>query len=105
MDQDYADGLLTEAFNRFKYELFGQRDILLHTADINRNKNGFELLNNPQLRRDFYQKLNSLVKELDFTVVACAIRKNDHFRHYGAAAIDLYLLGVISWANQTRMTG
>ena len=26
--------------------------------------------------------------------MACAIRKNDHFRHYGATAIDLYRLSL-----------
>ena len=31
---------------------------------------------------------------MDYTVVACAIRKYDHFRHYGAAAIDLYRISL-----------
>lgn len=94
VDQDYAEGPLVDAINQFKRELFGQTDILLHTADIGRNKNGYEELSNPQFRKDFYEKLNSLVRDLDYTVVACAIRKNDHFRHYRAAAIDLYRLSI-----------
>ena len=94
IDKDYADGPLAEAIDQFKHELFGRTDILLHTADSNRNKNGFESLSNLQFRRFFYEKLNSLVRELDYTVVACAIRKNDLHLHYGAAAIDLYRLSL-----------
>ena len=94
VDKDYADGPLTEAFNGFKSRMFGRTDIVLHTADISRNKNGFEPLNDPRFRRDFYEELNSLVRELNYTVVACTIHKNDHFRHYGAAAIDLYRISI-----------
>ena len=94
VDNDYAIGPLTEAINQFKYELFGQTDILLHTVDISRNRNGFELLNDPLFRNHFYEKLNALVRELDFTAIACVIRKIDHFRHYGTGAIDLYRLSL-----------
>lgn len=94
VDKDYADGPLTEALDDFKRRMFGRTDLVLHTADIVRNRNGFEELNNPQFRETFYHELNLLVRELDYTVVACAIRKNEHFRHYGAAAIDLYRISL-----------
>ena len=94
VDKDYADGPLTEAFDDFKARLFGRTDIVLHTADIVRNRNGFEKLEDVQFRSQFYEGLNSLVTELDFTVVACAIRKDDHFRHYGTASIDLYRISL-----------
>ena len=94
LDKDYAEGPLAEAFDGFKRRMFGRTDIVLHTADIVRNRNGFEKLEDVQFRNQFYEGLNSLVTELDFTVVACAIRKNDHFRHYGTAAIDLYRLSL-----------
>ena len=94
VDKDYAEGPLAEAFDQFKHELFGNTDIVLHTVDINRNRKSLEALKNPQFRKSFYEKLNSLARELDYKVVACAIRKNDHFRHYGAAAIDLYRISL-----------
>ena len=94
VDEDYAEGPLREAFDGFKRRTFGRTDIVLHTADIVRNRNGFEKLEDVQFRNQFYEGLNSLVTELDFIVVACAIRKNDHFRHYGAAAIDLYRISL-----------
>lgn len=98
LDQNYADGPLTETFDNFKARLFGRTDIALHTADIVRNRKGFERLEDAQFRSRFYEGLNSLVSRLEFTVVACAIRKSDHFRHYGAAAIDLYRISLHSLA-------
>jgi Protein of unknown function (DUF3800) len=34
VDQDYADGELTEHLNAFKQALFGRTDMVLHTADL-----------------------------------------------------------------------
>ena len=81
-------------FDQFKYDLFGRTDIVLHTADIVRNRNGFEGLEDARFRKNFYERVNSLVGVLDYSVIACAIRKDYHFRHYGAAAIDLYRISL-----------
>ena len=94
MDQAYAEGPLTDAMNAFKREMFGRTDIVLHTADITRNRNGFERLQDPLFRKRFCECLNSLMSDLRYTVVACAIRKNDHLARYGVAALDPYLLSL-----------
>ena len=51
MDFDYAQGLATEMVNAFKRDLFGTEAIHLHTADITRNRNGFERLKEPAFRK------------------------------------------------------
>jgi len=94
LDKDYAEGELTEKLAAFKYELFGRDDLILHTADISRNRNGFEQLKEPAFRRRFYDTLNRLVDELRFSVVACAVRKEQHLTQYGVAALDPYLLSL-----------
>ena len=94
VDQDYAEGPLTEALNGFKREMFGRTDIVLHTADIVRNRNGFEKLADAGLRRAFYDRLNGLMRSLDYTVVACAIRKDEHVKQYGRRARNPYLLSL-----------
>ena len=94
VDKDYAEGPLTEAFDDFKYRMFGRTDIALHTADIVRNRNGFEKLQDVDFRARFYNELNSLMKELPYEVVACAFHKIDYFERYGANAFDPYQLGL-----------
>lgn len=94
LDKDYAEGPLTEALNDFKHELFGTTSIVLHTADIVRNRNGFEALKDTAFRNHFYARLNKLMRDQKYSVVACAIRKDEHLSRYGVAALDPYLLSL-----------
>jgi len=92
VEKDYAEGEMTHKLAAFKRELFGNEDLILHTADITRNRNGFEKLKDNEFRQEFYDRLNNLMDELEYTVVACAIRKDHHLSRYGVAALDPYLL-------------
>jgi len=94
LDQDYAEAELTGELNAFKQALFGQTDIVLHTADITRNKNGFENLKDVAFRNRFYAALNALMRRIRYSVVACAVRKDEHLSRYGVAALDPYLLSL-----------
>lgn len=94
VDREYADGPLTEAFDDFKRRMFGRTDVVLHTADIARNRNGFEELQNTVFRAHFYRELNSLMEELPYSVMACAFYKHQYFDRYGVDAIDPYRLGL-----------
>jgi len=93
-EKNYAEGELTDAVQGFKRRLFGRDDLILHTADITRNRNGFEQMQDAGFRRRFYDELNALMRSLDYTVVACAIRKEAHLSRYGLAALDPYLLSL-----------
>ena len=90
-DAAYAAGPMTDAVNDFKSELFGRTDIVLHTADIARKRNGFEPLHDPARRARFYRCLNELMREMQYSVLACAIRKYPHSELYRAFYPDLYL--------------
>ena len=94
VDQDYAEGPLTKALNSFKQEMFGTTEIVLHTADIARNRNGFEALKNRAFRERFYARLNELMFRLDYKVVACAVLKEEYVHRYGNLAKDPYVLGL-----------
>jgi hypothetical protein len=94
VDLDYAESELEERLRRFKLDLFGHDNLILHTADIARNKNGFEALVDRDFRQRFYDELNSLMKELRFTAVACCIKKEMHLSKYGMQAVDPYLLSL-----------
>lgn len=94
VDLDYAAGELSERVRQFKLDLFGRDDLILHTADIARNKNGFESLVDPNFRQVFYRELNSLMRDLQYTVIACAIKKDRHLSKYGMGTMDPYLLSL-----------
>lgn len=94
VEQRYAEGSLEDALRDFKRRLFGRDDLILHTADITRNRNGFERLKEREFRETFYRELNALLRSIPFQVVACVIRKDDHLRRYGVAALDPYMLSL-----------
>lgn len=94
MDEQYARTVAEQKLATFKQELFGRTDIILHTADITRNQNGFERMKEPEFRQRFYEKLNALMRELQYEVVACVIKKDEHFERYGLWAVDPYMLSL-----------
>lgn len=93
-DFDYAQGEMEERVREFKRRLFGSHDVILHTADITRNRGDFEQMKDRAFREHFYAELNELMRGLDYKVVACAIKKDAHLARYGFAAIDPYLLSL-----------
>ncbi len=94
MDQDYAEGTLRESLDEFKLEMFGSTDIVLHTSDITRNRNGFEAMKDSGFRSRFFERLNDLMQDLHYSVVACVVRKEEHLNRYGVAALDPYLISL-----------
>lgn len=94
MEDDYVRDVLAPRLLKFKRELFGNERLVLHTADITRNRNGFERLKDSGFRVAFYEQLNKLMTELEYRVVACAIRKDLHLSRYGMAALDPYLMSL-----------
>jgi hypothetical protein len=93
-NKDYALGEMTDKVNQFKMDLFNTTNIILHTADFTRQKNGFEALIDRGFCENFYQRLNKLISELDITIIACAVKKQSHFERYGFEAVDPYHLSL-----------
>lgn len=94
MDESYHDTVATEALDAFKQNLLGRNDIILHTLDFTRNRNGFEAMVSQDFRRRFFQELEGLIQQLDFKIVACAIKKDQHLQRYGLDAMDPYLMSL-----------
>lgn len=94
VDAAYAESELDDRLRELKVRLFGRDDLILHTADIVRQKNGFEALKDARFRAEFYAHLNTLMSQLDYTVVAC-VGKKDAFRgRYGMKAFNAYMFSL-----------
>jgi Protein of unknown function (DUF3800) len=93
VDMDSIENIDKEV-DLFKLDMFGTTDTILHTADITRNKNGFEALKDSGFRSIFFDRLNSLIENIDFKIIACAIKKREHTAKYDFSAIDPYMLAL-----------
>lgn len=94
MDEEYHQKTATDLLSEFKVRLFGNPEIILHTADFTRNKSGFEAMSDHEFRRDFFTGLQHLIRTLELKIVACVIKKHDHLEKYGLNALDPYLLSL-----------
>ena len=94
VDDDYANRALEDEVAQFKVDMFGRADIVLHTTDIVRQRNGFEALTDSDFRERFYGSLNTLMSRLEYRVVACAIRKPDLLKRRGAKVRDPYSISL-----------
>jgi Protein of unknown function (DUF3800) len=94
LDRDYAEGELEYKLRAFKRDLFGNENLILHTADLTRNRNGFEAMKDKAFREQCYLKLNQLMRELEYRVIACVIKKDGHLSRYGVSALDPYMFSL-----------
>lgn len=69
-------GSVVPAFQQFKFDFWGHDGVVLHEHDIRKRKGPFTLLlTNPNLRADFYERLNSLMADTPMSIVASVIDK------------------------------
>lgn len=94
MDIDYHENVATPKLKEYKMKLFGMDNFILHTADVVRRRGVFQKLTDKVFRDRFYRETNQLMDELDNTIIACVIKKNEHLDRYGLAALDPYMLSL-----------
>ena len=90
VDKEYHDRVIIPEIDQLKSECFGNTNVVLHLYDVKQKRGEFASLQNQQLRRRFWSKMISLMRNWDYTVIACAIRKTDHRAKYGSSARDPY---------------
>lgn len=95
-DEKYYLEEVVKKFNQLKEKFFGSNEIILHTLEMTRpskyKDNRFAKLINADFRKGFYKALNEFLKEIEFILVSCVIKKPAHLEKYGAEALDPYLL-------------
>lgn len=73
-DVDYIEEL-EKRVNILKLKYFGKTDVILRSYDIRKQKREFSCLIDSQFRQKFYDDLNQLISQLDFSIIAVAINK------------------------------
>lgn len=67
-----------------KKEFWGDRKIILHSRDIRKCQNGFEILFDLDIKKRFYEAINSLLGKQDiYVIVSCSILKEPYIRQFG----------------------
>lgn len=82
MSQQQLD-YVSAKINDLKHEFWGDRKIILHSRDIRKCQNGFEVLFDLDVKHRFYEQINEILREKVYVIVCCSILKEQYIRQYG----------------------
>lgn len=91
---DYTQKIVP-AVNQLKMDFFGHEAVILHSRDIRRAQGEFLFLRNESKRTEFIERLNGIMAENDYRVIASVIRKQHHKDRYGMSAENPYDLALL----------
>lgn len=78
---DFCNSIVPSV-QKLKFDFWGHDGIVLHGYEIRKAKGDFNILQNPELRASFVDRLNALIEANNLTIIAAAIDKNKHVRRY-----------------------
>lgn len=79
---DVYNALVEPEIDKLKIKHFGNRDLILRSYDIRKQKGQFSSLVDVNKRKSFLAELHKLISELDFIVIAAVINKEKLKNHY-----------------------
>ena len=94
-DQTVYSQKITPAVNQLKMDYFGHDAIILHSRDIRKAQKEFGFLTDPLKRTEFIGRLNKIMADLEYRLIASAIRKPEHKERYGVNAGNPYDLALM----------
>lgn len=94
VDRAYLREVIDPTMRRFKLKHFGREDVILHSVEMGRGGGAYAFLDDERRRTLFYTELNTVLRELDYKVVAYVMRKDAYVEQYGTDAADPYASGL-----------
>lgn len=80
--------------NDFKREFFKTTEVILHSRDIRKCEGAFQILFDLEVKKHFYERLNSIIGGAEFIIIGSGVNKENHIKKYGKGAEDPYALSL-----------
>ena len=77
------DELLADRINSLKRDIWNNTNIILHSRDIRKCQNGFEVLFDLEVKKRFIESVNDILGDDIYIIICCAILKESYIRQYG----------------------
>ena len=77
------DKLLADRINSLKMDIWNNTNIILHSRDIRKCQNGFEVLFDLDVKKRFLESVNAILGDDIYIIICCAILKESYIRQYG----------------------
>ena len=75
--------IFRERMYQLKTEFWGSKEVIFHSRDIRRCEKEFQILLDLEIKKRFYDQLNSIVAESDYTIISAVIQKEEYIKKYG----------------------
>lgn len=86
--------LLRKDVNTLKNKFWNNKTVILHSRDIRKCEKEFQILFDLALKTKFYERLNSIIQDSKYRVLASAIDKTKYIKKYGKLSNDVYELSL-----------
>lgn len=73
-----------------KQAIWKSEQVIFHSRDIRKCDKEFKYLFNLELKAEFYERLDQVISESDFKIIAAAIDKGNYIKKYGKLSDDVY---------------
>lgn len=75
--------IFNEKFNEFKVSLWNSKEVIFHSRDIRKCDKEFKVLFDLEKKEFFYNRLNEIIKESEFSILSSVIQKDEFIKHFG----------------------
>jgi len=83
-----------EQIKLLKNEFFKTTDIIIHSREIRKCEGPFQILFDLEIKKRFYEKVNEVLENAQFTIVGSGVNKEEHIKKYGKGAKDPYSISL-----------
>jgi len=81
---------LRQSVNELKNRFWANINVILHSRDIRKCEKEFSILFDLDVKKEFYEHINEIVANNNYTIIATAIRKDRYITKYGRLSNDVY---------------
>lgn len=91
-EQDYD--VLRRATNDIKLRFWNNVNVVFHSRDIRKCNNEFSILFDLDIKKQFYEAINTIISSNNYCIISSAIKKEEHIKKYGKLANDVYQISL-----------
>jgi len=81
---------MKQAVNDLKNKFWGNPNVILHSRDIRKCNNEFSILFDLATKKEFYDGINAIMKDINYEIIVGAIRKEEFIKRHGKLRDDVY---------------
>lgn len=82
--------IINAEMDKIKSTFWGDKKVIFHSRDIRKCEKEFVVLFDAEVKKQFYESLDNLVSQSNYSIITSAIRKDNYIKRYGRLSNDVY---------------